>query len=424
MNVLLEEPVYEDPSDLPDEELELAEQTVISTESALVTLTDISHRLASIGRIDRDTANTIRTLTTGMESMDVHFSRHPVNSYTAVPGQTNLKVTQEGVLGTIAGAVWSAIKAVWNFITGLFKSIFGVAERNEAKFVQVEATVSKVLKAHPEPRTPGTKEAPQRGEPQSAEKDFTTDLNAKQQMALASLNLNPFAKFLCSLKQDAPEGFPIKCHAVHVPKLLAQLETAVLAALNSRLDGIIYSAVKYRETPVIEVFDRMPEHNYTEIFALLKSLFILDHAAEAACDKEVNNGNINVGANILFKSALASLDVKYTSRELKTYVEGMFMAKLFMIERKADLFYNMGATQTLTKVLRKHAIERVAKANTLVNGLKSIIPTDDNVVAEKLRKVSVEISNLSSIQGIVMSFNSRYHLACSTASAAALAFWL
>lgn len=412
MNELLETPVYECPLDNHDVEVDEAEQTVISTESALATLTSISKRLASIGKINRDTANTIRTLTTGMESMDVHFSRHPVNSYTAVAGNTNLKVTQEGVISTIASAVWAAIKAAWNFITSVFKSIFGAAERNEAKFEQVEVTVSKVLKAHPVPRTPGTKEAPQRGSAKPVPEAEVKTLDEKQRAAIVKINSNAFAYFLC--RHDTPEGFPIKCQAVQVPKLLVELEQVMSKSLSGRLSEI-RGAVMHASNDKFDAsqIDALAVPNYAAIVDVLHTLFKIDSIAtdDAATLKR------------LMELVLRNLD-RGSSFGLSTVEQGMELAKVVMIERKAELFSSIGFTQTLAKTLRKNIIRQVDDTNISIAAMRKHIPSDDNTTAGKLRNLSTEVSNLSSAHGYMMSYNTRYQLACSTASNAALAFWL
>jgi hypothetical protein len=207
MDLLLEEPKFEDDADLPNEELELSEQLVTSTESALKTLRDMSARIKAAGSIDRTTANTIHTLTTGMESMDNHFAKHPVNSYTAISGQTNLKVTVEGIVGAIGNAVWSAIKAVWKFICDSFKSLFGMRARNGESFIKVQDAV--------------------KNKPVTGNTELTDE---KKKIISSKVNTDPMAVWL-----GTGEGMSTKCTPANYGEQLFALEEELISSMGMNL---------------------------------------------------------------------------------------------------------------------------------------------------------------------------------------------
>ena len=151
--------------DTPDTELEVTEQLMVSSESALATLQSLHARVLASGAIDKTMANSIRTLTTGMESMDAHFSQHPVNSYTILTSSTNLKVTLENIVSTIAKKVWEAIKAIWKFIVDSIKSVLNVRQRNDEAFkkMQVDAAAQfKNNKVSPKPQQADGNEIPKK----------------------------------------------------------------------------------------------------------------------------------------------------------------------------------------------------------------------------------------------------------------------
>ena len=129
--------------DTPDAELDVTEQLMVSAESALATLQSLHARVLASGAIDKTMANSIRTLTTGMESMDAHFSQHPINSYTMLTSSTNLKATLEGMVSTIAKKVWEAIKAIWKFIVDAVKWVMSIRTRNTAAFKKMQADASR-----------------------------------------------------------------------------------------------------------------------------------------------------------------------------------------------------------------------------------------------------------------------------------------
>jgi len=97
----------------------------------LGSLLSIADRIKEMGGIDRTQAQTLSRMSVGLESLDKHFTRHPVTSYTMLPSQVNYRVTQEGLLTGIAGAIVNAIKAFWKFCQDVFKSIVAYYRNNK-----------------------------------------------------------------------------------------------------------------------------------------------------------------------------------------------------------------------------------------------------------------------------------------------------
>ena len=134
---------------IEDEDHELVDAAVASltrAEIALESLQSAYNRLQNQRAVSRNDAATIRTLCTGMESIEAHFQRYPVNSYTNVPSTTNLEVTLEGLLGTITTAVVNTIKAIWNAIVASVKALFGARNRNAMMVEKVQTQLSADLK--------------------------------------------------------------------------------------------------------------------------------------------------------------------------------------------------------------------------------------------------------------------------------------
>ncbi len=134
---------------IEDEDHELVDAAVASlsrAEIALESLQSAYNRLQNQRSVSRNDAATIRTLCTGMESIEAHFQRYPVNSYTNVPSSTNLDVTLEGLLDTITKAVVNTIKAIWNAIVSAVKALFGARNRNAAAVEKIQTQLSADLK--------------------------------------------------------------------------------------------------------------------------------------------------------------------------------------------------------------------------------------------------------------------------------------
>jgi hypothetical protein len=107
-------------------------------------LLSMSVRLHSMGGIDRTSAQTLSQMSTGLESLDKHFTRHPITSYTMMPSQTNYKVTQEGLLTGIAGAIINAVKAFWKFCQDVFKNIVAYYRNNKTVIASAQKATHNV----------------------------------------------------------------------------------------------------------------------------------------------------------------------------------------------------------------------------------------------------------------------------------------
>jgi hypothetical protein len=115
-------------------EVEKLETLMVSTETALKTLINLADRVKRNGTVDRVSANTIQTLTTGMESMESHFTKYPVASYTGIASTTNLAVTLEGLLGSIVTKTIAAIKAIFKFVVESFKKLWQFTKGKDKEY--------------------------------------------------------------------------------------------------------------------------------------------------------------------------------------------------------------------------------------------------------------------------------------------------
>lgn len=134
-----------EPTAEEQERLEQEHRLLFAAQTALESLESLQKRITASRTIDRSTANTARTLTTGLEAMDAHFANHPVNSYTQLPSSTNLKPTLEGLVKSIGQTVARVIKAILRFITTVVRAITGRRQRNNAAVEEIQVSLSKDL---------------------------------------------------------------------------------------------------------------------------------------------------------------------------------------------------------------------------------------------------------------------------------------
>jgi hypothetical protein len=146
MEDLLDDDFQGEFTEQEQEALESASQSLFKAETVLASLESLKRRLVTAGKIDRTTASTIKTMTIGMESMERHFSTHPIKSYTTLPSTTNLTITLEGLLANIGRAIVNAIKAIIKFIKGLFTATKNRRKENNKKFDTVQKAMEKTLK--------------------------------------------------------------------------------------------------------------------------------------------------------------------------------------------------------------------------------------------------------------------------------------
>lgn len=132
--------------------LESLESELQSNRKQINELSRVSQDLSNRGMINRGVAESIATMKDRIPSLEGHFKQYPINSYTEGFSRTNLKVTQEGIVGgivtavvnalkKIAGWISSAFKWLWNMITGKKETVekaIVVAEKTEEVLVVAE----------------------------------------------------------------------------------------------------------------------------------------------------------------------------------------------------------------------------------------------------------------------------------------------
>lgn len=129
-----------------------AEHELKVAQEQLQSLLTIQRRIETEKGISRTQAQTLKTVATGLESMESHFLQYPVLSYSLLPSKTNLKVTQEGIgsvvwetIKRIAKAILNAIVKGWNFLASLAKKIYGFFFRTQ-KAAKAVSESSKIVK--------------------------------------------------------------------------------------------------------------------------------------------------------------------------------------------------------------------------------------------------------------------------------------
>ncbi len=118
------------------ESLEVEEPREISMESLeseleknrkqIRELNRVSKDLSARGVINRGVAASIESLADTVPSLESHFKSYPVQSYTEGFTRTNLKVTQEGLVGGIVSAVVNALKKIAGWIGSAFKWLWNM----------------------------------------------------------------------------------------------------------------------------------------------------------------------------------------------------------------------------------------------------------------------------------------------------------
>lgn len=134
-----------------EEEGHLDTQAIRVAQEQLQTILTVRERIVLEGGVSRLQAQTLKTISTGLESMESHFQQFPVLSYSQLPSKTNLKVTQEGIgsviwetIKRIAKAILNAIVKGWNFISSLAKKIYGLFFRSQKAAKVTEQKVKAV----------------------------------------------------------------------------------------------------------------------------------------------------------------------------------------------------------------------------------------------------------------------------------------
>lgn len=108
-------------------------------------LQDSFESIKTKAAIGRDTAEEIKALAQGFESLNAHFKRIPILSYTKAPSKTNLAITQESLLGSIGEAILKAITVVLKLIREVFSYLLDALLNRKASLVKVDALVVKAV---------------------------------------------------------------------------------------------------------------------------------------------------------------------------------------------------------------------------------------------------------------------------------------
>lgn len=141
LSLSLESFEVEEPAEIS---LESLENELQSNRKQINELSRVSQDLAKRGMINRGVAESIATMKDRFPSLESHFEKYPVRSYTENFSRTNLKATQEGIVGGIVTAVINALKKIASWISGAFKwlwnMITGKKETVEKSVVVAEKT--------------------------------------------------------------------------------------------------------------------------------------------------------------------------------------------------------------------------------------------------------------------------------------------
>lgn len=118
LSISLESFEVEEPAEIS---LESLENELQSNRKQINELSRVSQDLAKRGMVNRGVAESIATMKDRFPSLESHFEKYPVRSYTESFSRTNLKVTQEGLVGGMISAVVNALKKIASWISGAFK---------------------------------------------------------------------------------------------------------------------------------------------------------------------------------------------------------------------------------------------------------------------------------------------------------------
>jgi hypothetical protein len=192
-----------------------AQELLVSTEATYRAIQIMAGRIKSAKVIDKATARDIQVLTTGMESMDIHFSKHPLNSYTVAPTANNLKVTCEGLLATAAKKLWDIAKSIWKMIVDALKWLYNAVGGNSAKFKTVRETAMKMHKRN------------------SKQADASFPFSPRQTVEVKKLNSSHFALWLGWGESFLDNKKPMQyCYD------LFKVEEALVGEVSARMDKL------------------------------------------------------------------------------------------------------------------------------------------------------------------------------------------
>lgn len=108
-------------------------------------LQDTFEQLKSKTAIGRDTAAELKELSAGFVSLESHFARIPLLSYTKAPSKTNLAITQESLLGSIGEAILKAIAVVIKLIREVIGYVLNAILGRKESLAKVDDLVIKAV---------------------------------------------------------------------------------------------------------------------------------------------------------------------------------------------------------------------------------------------------------------------------------------
>lgn len=128
---------------IEDEAIEVVQELRV-TDELRVRLSDMAIAVSQEGLVSYPLAQGLRAATVGMESMDKHFARFPIASYTQLPSTTNLEVTQESLAKSIKDNLIRGAKALFRFFMDLFTRMGNWWRSNKRAVEQADKVSSNV----------------------------------------------------------------------------------------------------------------------------------------------------------------------------------------------------------------------------------------------------------------------------------------
>lgn len=114
-------------------ELEELERIRFLRDNTVSSMEAYFDRLKTEGVIGRNTAQSIKTVSIGLESMVKHFDLYPVVAYTEHPSKTNYEATMESLLGSLGMAVAKASDASFSAMMKIHSEMNKVHRINDEK---------------------------------------------------------------------------------------------------------------------------------------------------------------------------------------------------------------------------------------------------------------------------------------------------
>lgn len=129
--------------DIEDGPIEVVQDLRV-TDELRVRLSDMAIAVSQERLVSYPLAQGLRAATVGLESMDAHFARYPIASYTQLPSTTNLEVTQESLAKSIKDNLIRGAKALFRFFADLFTRLGNWWRSNKRAVEQADKVSSNV----------------------------------------------------------------------------------------------------------------------------------------------------------------------------------------------------------------------------------------------------------------------------------------